>query len=69
MWSRTVAVIARRIAGGMYHVWSRTMAVYLRWIAGGMYQYVEQNSCSVLTVDSWRYVPMCGAEVWQCSHE
>ena len=44
------------------------MAMISRWIAGGMYQYVEQNSGSVLSVDSWRYVPMCGAEEWQWSH-
>ena len=44
------------------------MAVISRWIAGGMYQYVEQNSGSDITVGSWRYIPMCGAEQWQCSH-
>ena len=41
------------------------MAVISRWIAGGMYLGVEQNSGSVLTEDSWRYIPMCGAEQWQ----
>ena len=44
------------------------MAVVSRWIAGGMYKCVEQNSGSVITVDSWRYVSMCGAEQWQCYH-
>ena len=44
------------------------MAVISRWIAGGMYQCVEKNSGSGLTVDSWRYVPMCEAEQCQCSH-
>ena len=41
------------------------MAVLIRWIAGCMYQYVEQTSDSVLTEDSWRFVPMYGAEEWQ----
>ena len=41
------------------------MTVISRWIAEGMYQYVEQNSGSDITVDSWRYVPICGAEQWQ----
>ena len=44
------------------------MAVVSRWIAEGMYQCVEQNSGSVLLVDSWRYVAMCGADHRQCSH-
>ena len=44
------------------------MTVISRWIAEGMYQYVEQNSGSDITVGSWRYIPMCGAEQWQCSH-
>ena len=39
------------------------MVVLSRWIAGGMYQCVEQNSGSIITEDSWRYVPMCGAEL------
>ena len=42
------------------------MAVISRWIAGGMYQYVKQTSGSGLTVDSWWYIPMCGADQWQC---
>ena len=46
-------------------VWSRTVAVVSRWVAGGMYQCLEQNSGSDITVDSWRYVPMFGAEQWQ----
>ena len=41
------------------------MAVISRWIAAGKYQCVEQTSGSVLMEDSWRYVPMCGAEEWQ----
>ena len=41
------------------------MAVLSRWIAGGMNLCVEQNSGSDITVDSWGYVPMCGAEQWQ----
>ena len=41
------------------------MAVFSRRIAGGIYLCVEQNSGSDITVDSWRYVPMCGAEQWQ----
>ena len=44
------------------------MVVFSRWTAGGMYLCVEQNSGSGLTVNSWRYVSMCGAEQWQCSH-
>ena len=47
------------------NVWSRPVAVVSRRIAGGMYQCVEQTSGSVLMEDSWRYVPMCGAEEWQ----
>ena len=50
------------------NVWSRPVAVLSRWIAGCMYQYVEQTSDSVLSVDSLRYVPICGADQWQCSH-
>ena len=42
------------------------MAMFLRRIAGGMYQCVNQKSGSDITVDSWRYVPICGAEQWQC---
>ena len=41
------------------YVWSRAVAVFSRWIAGCMYLCVEQNSGSVLTEDSWRYIPMC----------
>ena len=44
------------------------MAVFSRRIAGGMYQCVEQNSGSNITVNSWRFVPICGAEQWQCFH-
>ena len=44
------------------------MAVLSRKIAGGKYQCMEQNSGSVITEDSWRYVSICGAEQWQCSH-
>ena len=44
------------------------MAVISWWIAGGMYQYVEQTSGRDITVDSWRYVPICGAEQWQGYH-
>ena len=44
------------------------MAVISRWIAGGMYQCVEQYSDSVLSEDSWWYIPMCGADQWQCYH-
>ena len=35
------------------------MAVFSRKIAGGKYQCMKQTSGSGLTVDSWRYVPMC----------
>ena len=44
------------------------MAVVSRWIAGGMYQCVEHTSGSDITVDSWRYVSICGADQWQCYH-
>ena len=44
------------------------MAVISRWIAAVKYQYVEQNSGSVVSVDSWRYIPMCGTDQWQCFH-
>ena len=50
------------------NVWSRPLAVFSRKIAGGMYQCMKQTSGSGLTVDSWRYVPMCGADQWQWSH-
>ena len=50
------------------NMWSRPVAVVSLWIAGGMYQCVEQTSVIDITVDSWRYVPICGADQWQWSH-
>ena len=68
MLGRTMTVFSRWIAGGMYQFVEQTIAVFSRRIVGGMYQCVEQNNGSVLAVDSWMYVPMCGAEQCQCSH-
>ena len=63
-----MAVVSRWIAGGMYQCLEQNSGSVITEYSWGMYQCVEQNNGSVITEDCWRYVPMCGAEQWQCYH-